>query len=94
VEAVGFVDVLLRARGGQHEDRDRFQVFIGLDLHQHFTAILSRHVEVEKNQVRPGCVRVRPVSAKKLHRFHAVADHMDVAVLVGLLERFLGQKNV
>ena len=50
---VGAQHVLLGLRGRQHDDRDRRQLRVALDLGEHLGAALARQVEVEQDQVGP-----------------------------------------
>ena len=45
--------VLLGLGGREHDDRDRRELRVGLDLGEHLGAALARQVEVEQDQVGP-----------------------------------------
>ena len=80
--------------GGQHQDRNAAQRRVGLDLAQHFQAVLARHVDVQQNQVRTRGIGIFALAPQKTQGLHAVARHVQPVGHAGFLEGFQGQQDV
>ncbi len=47
--------VFLISGSREDHDRDLGQILVGLDLAQHFTAVLARQSKIEKDEIRTRC---------------------------------------
>src|SRR5580704_4338697 len=94
VQIVTAKDVLLRARCREDYDRDATQVGIGLDLLQHLSSVLARHVQVEQHQVGPSSIGIRRLAMQKGHGCHPVSHVVNRDLVFALVQRFLGEQDV
>ena len=88
MEPVGFVDVLLGLRSREDDHRDDFQIGVGLDLGEHFLAVFTRHVQVEQNHVRAGCIHILAALPQELHGLDPVVHHMQRVQHLRVAEAF------
>src|SRR5262249_9166663 len=87
-EAVGVDQGLVLPRGRQHDDRDRPQRVVGLDLTQHFEPVHFRHLQVEQHDSRVAGLPAGEAAApaQVLERLLAVARDDDLVGQVVLGE--------
>src|SRR4051812_46051271 len=88
MKSIASQDVLLGGGSGEYHDRNVVQVGVGLDLLEQLPAVVLRQVQVEQNQVWPGCVRERAASIEEVEALFAVVGHVEVVLDLVVLEGF------
>src|SRR5215510_3979629 len=68
------MNVIGGLRRCQDDDGNTSERSIGFDFRQHFPSVLSREIEVEKDQVRPGGLLVRAGATEEIDGLDTVDD--------------------
>src|ERR1051325_1709818 len=91
VQVVALQHVLLRLGGGEHHHRNAAQMLIGLDLLQHFAAVLLRQVQVEQDDVGARRILVLAALVQKLHGVDTVLRPVQLVIDLAFLQRLARQ---
>ena len=94
VQAVGFQDVGLALRGGQHHDRDAFQLLVVLDFRQNLAAVLSGQVEVEQDEAGARRILVFALPCAGTPSPPRRPDVCRLLTSLRVFERLLRQENI
>ena len=94
LQLVAALDVALCVGRREDDRRDGLQVVVRLDERKHFAPVHLRKVEVEEDEVRSGCGRVRAFAPEERNRLHAVRRNVHLDGLVGVTECFAREPDV
>ena len=64
------------------------------DFRQHFMPVLARHVNIQKNDIRPRSGGIFPLPHQKIHDGLSIAHDMQGGLAGHTLDRFLREKSV
>ena len=83
LEVVAPKEVFVCVGGGQNNDWNVLQSFVGLHFREDLPPAFSGQFEIKHDQVRPGRLRVLAFLAQERHRLFAVLRHVEAMVEAG-----------
>ena len=93
-ESSHFLAVAARIRGRDNENKSVVAARTDAELAQYVPSFVPRHVDIEQDEIRARCCRVRVRLLEKLHRLLAVVGNVDLRVDARFLERATDQGNI
>src|SRR5712691_10442974 len=87
-------DVLFRGGSRQDDHGNLFEVGILLDFGQHFAPILSRHVQIEQDEIGARCSTEIGLLTQISHRLDSVVDDVYAVTDLALLQKLHCQAHI